>query len=219
MAAPKQTAEQEDILTRGEHFYEENKKIISIVGGGVLAVVIAIVGITNFYLPSKEKEAQEQMFKAQQYFEKDSFNLALHGDGNYKGFVAIASDYKWTKSGCLSHYYAGVSFLRIGEYDNAIKHLKKYSGSEPVVSAMAIGALGDAYSEKDEMDKAITNYKKAAKTAANEFISPYYLFKAALALKVKGDNAEALKLFNEIKSTYPNSNEGREAEKYIAMVS
>jgi len=219
MAEQKPITHRSDFFTNAEDFFEKNKKTIAIGITSVLALVIAAVAFYNFYLPSQEKEAQAQIFKAQQYFEKDSFQLALNGDGNYDGFLQIIDDYGWTKACNLSHYYAGICYLRLGEYDNAIRHLKKFSGSEPVVGAVALGALGDAYSEKSDLDKAISYYKKAAGKGNNSLITPYYLFKAGLALKVKGKNAEALELFRKIKSEYPNSNEGRDIEKYIAMVS
>jgi len=217
MAEQKQTADV-DFLTKAENFYEQNKKMLTVAGSGLLVALIAFIGFKSFYLPSKEKEAQEQMFHAQLNFEQDSFRLALHGDGNFDGFLTIANDYSFTKAACLSHYYAGICFLRMGEYDNAITHLKKYSGDDPVVEAMALGALGDAYSEKNNMDDAIAHYKKAANEVKNELVTPYYLFKAGLALKAQGKNADALKFFQQIKNEYPESTEGREIDKYIAMV-
>src|SRR5262249_15074784 len=113
----------------------------------------------------------------------------------------------------------GISYLRMGEYDKAIEQLKKYSGSEPIVSAAAYSALGDAYSEKNDMDEAVSYYKKAADAVENNFITPMYLFKAGLALKVQGKKEEALKYFQKIKTNYPESNEGRDIDKYIGLVS
>lgn len=220
MAQPKPvTTDQSDVFTKAEDFFEKNKKAISYGVSALLLIIIAGVYINNFYLPGREQEAQSQIFKAQQYFEMDSFRLALEGDGNYDGFLDIIDDYSWTKASNLSKYYAGICYLRMDDYDNAITHLKKFSTSEPVIGAMGLGALGDAYSEKGDMDEAISYYKKAASKGNNNLLSPYYLFKAGLALKTKGNKEDALELFNKIKSEYPESTEGREIEKYIAMVS
>ncbi len=218
MSEPKLQTEV-DFFTKAEHFFEQNKKAISIGGSAVLVVLLGTFAFYGFYLPGKEKDAQEQMFRAQQYFEQDSFRLALNGDGNYEGFLSIIDDYAFTRAANLSNYYAGISYLRMGEYDNAITHLKKFSSKgEPVLCAMSKGALGDAYSEKNDMDEAISYYKKAADEMENELVTPYYLFKAGLALKVQGKKEEALKLFQQIKNEYPESTEGREIDKYIAMV-
>lgn len=220
MAQPKPIhTDQADVFTKTEDFFEKNKNAITYGVSALLVVIIAVVYVTNFFLPGREKEAQSQIFKAQQYFERDSFMLALNGDGNYDGFLKIIDNYSWTKAANLSHYYAGVSYLRLGEYDNAITHLKKFSGKEPIISAMALGALGDAYSEQEEMDDAISYYKKAAAKAGNELLSPYYYFKAGMALRATDNKKEALEVFKKIKSEYPESKEGREIDKYIAMVS
>ena len=220
MATPPKPFEQhDDFLTRAENFYEQNKKAISIGGSIILIAVIGIIAFNSFYLPNKEQEAQEQMFMAQQYFARDSFRLALNGDGNYDGFLQIIDNYKWTKAASLSKYYAGVSSLKLGEFDKAIEYLDDFSSNESLVNSTALGALGDAYSEKNEMDKAVSYYKKAADKTDNKLLSPYYLFKAGMALKVQGKNEEARDVFQQIKEKYPDSNESREAEKYIPTVS
>ena len=159
------------------------------------------------------------MFKAQMYFERDSFNLALNGDGNYSGFLDIIDDYNWTKAADLSKYYAGVSYLYLGKYDKAIEYLKSFGGNDKIVSSMALGAIGDAYSELNNMDDAISFYKKAARNNANGYTTPYFLFKAGMALKVQGKNSDALILFKEIKNEYPDSRQASEIDKYIAMTS
>lgn len=217
MAQPQQP-ESKDFFLKAEHFFEDNKKIISIAASAILIVVIAIVAVSNFYLPSQEKEAQEQLFKSQMYFERDSFKLALNGDGNYMGFLDIIDEYSWTKAADLSQYYAGISYLRLGQYDQAIEHLEQFDGDDMIVSAMALGAIGDAYTEKGDMEEGISYYKKAARLSRDNFTTPYYLFKAGLALKVEGKQQEALELFKEIKEKYPDSNEGANIEKYIAML-
>src|SRR5210317_785627 len=89
--------ELESALTKTEHFIEENQKVISYVVGGILLIVILFLGFNKFYLQPKEDEAMSQMFMAENYFEKDSFNLAINGDGNYLGFLDIIEDYGVTK--------------------------------------------------------------------------------------------------------------------------
>ncbi|MBK8805948.1 MAG: hypothetical protein IPO21_04555 [Bacteroidales bacterium] len=78
----------------------------------ITAVLVFIIGgywaFKSFYIAPKEIEAQKEMYIAQYYFEKDSFALALNGDGQYLGFSEIAADYGLTKSGNLSSYYAGL---------------------------------------------------------------------------------------------------------------
>ena len=89
----------EGALTSSEQFIEKNQKMLINI---VLVLVIIIGGYFGYkHLVSepKAKEASSQIFGAQNYFEKDSFNLALNGDGNILGFVEIADKYSSTPAG------------------------------------------------------------------------------------------------------------------------
>ncbi len=213
---------QEQILDIGgtysklEHWINENKTMLTIVVAGLFLVVGGYIGFNKFYLEPKEDEAQNQMFVAQKYFEKDSLNLALNGDKNYPGFIKIMEDYKWTKAANLSHYYAGVISLKIGKFDDAIMYLESFNGKDILVSGMALNCLGDAYSEKGDMDKAIDNYLKAAYNHENELTTPIFLKKAGMLLEKTGKKEKAVKMYQEINDKYPKSTEARDIEKYIA---
>ncbi len=205
----------ESALTRTELFIEENQKTLTYAVLGVLVVVVAFIAVTRFYLAPKNNDAQSAMFVAEQYFERDSFNLALNGDGNNFGFLDIINDYKFTKSANLSCYYAGISYLHLGEYEDAIKYLKKFDSDDLMVGPVALGAIGDAYAELSEYGKGISYYEKAAEKNENEFISPIYLQKAAQLYEVNGQYDKALKTYEVIKEKYPKSQEARNAEKNI----
>ena len=113
-----QFAQVEGALTKTEQFIEDNQdKLVKIVGAFV-AVACLFLGYQNFYLEPMEKEAQTEMFNAEIYFAKDSFNLALNGDNQYLGFLDIADDYSSTKAGKLANYYAGLSYLYLKEYES-----------------------------------------------------------------------------------------------------
>ncbi len=205
----------ENALSRSEQFIEENQKIITIVVLSILGLVAVIMGVKRYYINPLENEAQAQMFIAEQYFERDSFNLALYGDGNYFGFIDIIDEYGITKSGNLAKYYAGISYLNIGEYEDAISSLKKFKAKDKIVGAIKYGAMGDANMEIGEIDKAAKLYLKASDYNKNEFTSPIYLMKAGYAFESLGDYKAALKAYQTIKDKYSESNEGRNIEKYI----
>ncbi len=118
--------ELESALTKTEHFIEDNQKIITYVVGAIILVVVIYLGFTKFYLQPKEEEAQSQMFMAENYFEKDSFNLAINGDGNYLGFLDIIDDYGITESANLAKYYTGISYLHLGQYEEALDYLNRF---------------------------------------------------------------------------------------------
>lgn len=206
-------------LEKFEVFFEKNQK--AVIGSAIIVLVLVsgIFFVKNFYLPKKEAKAQTAMFSAQFAFEKDSFNLALNGDGTNAGFIQIAKDYKFTKAANTSHYYAGVCYLKLKDYDNAISELKKFDADDKIVGAMALGNLGDAYSDKGDMDKAISYYKDAASYNDNEFSAPMYMVKAGLALEVGGKYKESLEEFTLCKSKYPKYQaESNTLDKHIARL-
>lgn len=204
-------------LTKTEQFIEDNQKTLSIAIGIIVVIIAAFLGFKRFYVVPLEKEAQASMFVAEQYFQRDSFALALNGDGNNWGFIDIISDYKFTKSANLAKYYAGISNLYLGDYEEAIKYLKKFKSDDLMVGTIAIGAIGDAYAELNELDKAASYYEKAAKNNKNEFTTPVYLNKAGLIYQELGEYNKVVDLYETIKTEYPNSQEGKTADKFISL--
>ena len=153
--------EVESALTRTEQFIEENQKLFSIIIGALVVVVLIYLGFGKLYIQPKEKEAKEQMFMAEHYFQTDSFNLAINGDGNYLGFLDIIDNYGVTESANLANYYTGISYLRLRDFDQAIKYLNKFDTEDILVAPVAEGAKGDAYLELGKNDKALSQYKKS----------------------------------------------------------
>lgn len=205
----------EEALSKTEQFIEDNQKILLIIVGAVLAVVAIYMGYNKFYLAPLEEDAQEQMFVAEQYFEKDSLNLALNGDGMYLGFLDIADEYGSTKSGDLANYYAGISYLKLGQFEDAIDYLEDFNSDDKMVGPIATGGIGDAYWELGDVEQAISYFLKAAEQGDNEFITPLYLLKAGRVYESLDDYGKALELYERIESEYPKSYEGRKIEKFI----
>ena len=208
--------EVESALTKTEQFLESNQKLISIVIGSIVIVAVGYLGLNKFYLEPRNKDAKDQMFMAQNYFEKDSFNLALNGDGNNLGFLDIIDSYGSTDAGNLSKYYAGISYLHIGEFDNAIEYLQKFDTDDALLGPISVGAQGDAKFELGKTEKALELYSKAYKMNENELTTPIYMLKAAELLESTNKSAEALKIYETLKQEFPESSEGKNIEKYIA---
>jgi len=205
----------EQTLTSTEQFLEENYKPL-LIGLGVVVVLVGLFWLGRMYLGKQNDEAQSQMYQAQKYLEVDSINLALNGDGNYLGFLDIAREYKFTSAGNLANYGAGICYLHLGNYEEAIDFLNKYSKKDKVIGSIAIGATGDAYVELGDVEKGISKYLEAADFAGNSFNTPLFLMKAAELYEMNGKYTDALKLYQQIKDEYPGSTEGSSIEKYIA---
>jgi tetratricopeptide (TPR) repeat protein len=208
----------EAAFSKTEQFIETNQKIILIVVGAIVVIVLGYFGFRRFYLAPKEKEAQGQMFMAEKYFQMDSINKALNGDGNYLGFLDVIDQYGITKSANLARYYAGICYLKKGEFEKAIEYLKKFSSKDEMVGPMAIGAIGDAYFELKQEDKALEYYLKAADEKKNDFTTPMLLMKAGMTYEDMGKFDKALETYKKIKDEYPRSNEGRDIDKYIGKM-
>lgn len=206
----------ESALTKTEQFIEDNQKTLTYVVGVAVLVVAAYLGFQKFYITPLETEAQSSMFVAEQYFQKDSFNLAINGDGNNWGFLDIINDFGMTKSANLAKYYTGISYLHLGDYEEAISYLKKFKSNDLMVSTVAIGAIGDAYAELEDYSKAISQYEKAAANNPNDFTTPVYLNKAAMLYEQEGNYKKAIAIYENLKENYSKSQEGRNADKYIA---
>ncbi len=199
-----------------ESFFTTYKKQINT---GLLAVVAIIGGyfaFQMFYLEPKEKEAQAAMFQAQTWFEQDSFNLALNGLGEKPGFIAIIDEYGMTKAANLSKYYAGVCYMRKGEFQNAIDVLGGFSTDNDLVGPLATGLQGDAYVELNDIEKGASLYLKAAGQSKNRLTAPIFLKKAGIAFEELKSYDDALRAYEKIKTDYLESNEAQDIDKYIA---
>lgn len=205
----------EEVLSKSERFIEDNQKIITIVVVVVVAVVLGYLGLNRYYFEPREQEAQKQIYMAEMFFETDSLNKALYGDGNNMGFIEIIDEFGGTKTANLAKYYAGISFLKQGEYKEAISYLQKFKGKDKIVSALAVGALADAHVELNENQKASDLYLKASKINPNELTTPLMLFKAGRTFEIMGNYAKAAESYEKIRREFPNSTEGRTIEKYI----
>jgi tetratricopeptide (TPR) repeat protein len=167
----------------------------------------------------REKKAVEAMWRAENLFAQDSFAISLENmKGGYEGFIDIIENYSGTKTANTAKYYAGVSYLNLGKYDLAIEYLEDYSPKDNLTPAMKYGALGDAYAETKEMDKAISNYEKAVSATNNEAIAPYYLNKLAMLQFKEGKFDQAAATMKKIVTDYPNTSLSADAEKLIARI-
>lgn len=205
----------EEALSKTELWIEKNQKTLWIVLGVIVVIALAIFGITKRN-QKRNETASSLIFSAQKYFESEQYENALNGDGNVIGFLDIINEYGSTKTGKLAAYYAGISEMKLGNYQEAINYLKKFDSKDDILAPMALGAIGDCYMELDDMSNAASHYGKAATKSANDFTSPMFLMKEGLTYEIMGNYAKALDAYKTIKKDFPKSNEAFEINKYIA---
>lgn len=207
-----------ETLSKTEEFIFGNQKVIGLVVTVIIIGILGYFGYSKYYLEPKTEEALEQMYQAQLFFESDSLDKALYGDGNSLGFIDIASDYSMTKPGNLANYYAGISFLKKNDFEQAIDYLEDFNANDHIVAPMASGAIGDAYLELGNKEKAAAYYLEAANLDDNGFTAPLFLYKAGKVYEILGKYDKAINTYQRIKTKYYKSNEGRVIEKDISRV-
>ena len=207
-----------ETLSKTEEFIFANQKVIGVVVTIIILAILGYFGYDRYYIEPKTEEAQEQMFQAQLFFESDSLDKALYGDGNNLGFIDISDEYGMTKPGKLANYYAGISFLKKNDFEQAIDYLEDFTLNDHLVAPMARGAIGDAYLELGEKEKASAYYIEAANMDDNEFTTPLFLYKAGQVNELLGNYDKAINLYRRVKDNYYRSNEGRNVQKNISRV-
>ncbi|NPA37224.1 MAG: tetratricopeptide repeat protein [Chlorobi bacterium] len=208
----------EQALTKTEQFIEDNQKTLTIVALALILIVGGYWGLKKLYFQPLEEEAANSIFEAQNYFQRDSFKLALNGDGNSLGFLDVIDEYGSTKPGNLANYYAGICYLHLGNYEDAINYLEDFSTDDEFLLATKNGAIGDAHLELGEKEEALKYYKKAA-GFSNDLTAPTYLMKLGMLYEDMGRKEDAVKAYSLIKKDYKNSPEARQIDKYITRAS
>ena len=193
-------------LSKSEEFINKNKNYL-ILFFGIITISIAGFSIFSYLKSNQNVNAQNEMFQAVYYFEKDSLVQALNGDGNNYGFLEIIDEYSLSEAANLSRFYAGASYLKLGNYQNAINYLDQFSSSDLLVQARAYSLIGDAYVELEDFENAIYYFEKASSENPNQFFTPSYLLKLALVYEEVSDLKSAIKSYETIISDFKDSPE------------
>lgn len=204
-------------LVNIESWLERNPKLVIGIAAGIMLLVGGFFGY-RYYIGNQDGVAQNEMYQAVRYFEADSLNLALNGDGNNLGFLQIIDDYGRTDAGNLANFYTGAIYLKQGKYPLAIFHLEDFSASDLLVQARAYSLMGDAYMEQKDYENAAKYYDKAAGYKPNKEFTPTYLMKAALAYEKLNKNDKAKEVYQTIIDKYWESSELQNARKFKARL-
>ncbi len=212
-----------------EHWVEKNQKVIFGLVGAIALSTVGYLMYNKFIVEPKEDKAANEMFQAQQFFKQaldatdvkksDSlFKLSLNGKDGKSGFISLSSEYSGTDAANLSNYFIGIAMLNTGKYAEAINYLEKFSSKDKFLKALAVGAIGDAYSEQNKSTDALEYYLKASEVNKNDLTTPRFLLKAGQTAMVLGKKADALKYFTTIKEDYESSQEASTIDGLIGRV-
>lgn len=211
-----------EAVNKTEKFFEENGKKVIIILAALIIVIAGFVGYKFLVVDKNEAAAADLIVNAQELFnsETPNYELALNGDEKGAGFLDVIEQYGSTKAGNIANHYAGVCYLHLGDLENAAKYLKAYDavgGSvvAEIIDAQNIGLQGDIAVEQGNYEEAAKLFGKAAKTSDNEYTTPCYLYKQALALEAAGKVEEAKACCKTLIEKYPNAQEKNAAEKLL----
>ena len=133
--------------------------------------------------------------------------------------LRIISRYDGTKAANLARLYAASCYMKLGDFNNAVRHLKEFSTDDELLEVRAAGLLGDAYAEQGKKAEAAEQYKKAGTIFEEDDLnSPEYLLRAGLLYEILGKNNEAIEMYSRIKQKYSSSQQGRDIDKYLARL-
>ncbi len=213
-----------EAMNKTEQFFEQNgKKLVTIIVA-VLAVAVAIYGYQAVVIEPKEERAADMAQAAQTIIENGmpDYQLALNGDGSVIGFLEVIDNYGSTKTGNLAYHYAGICYLKLGDWANAKSYLSKYKAQKgipaQIINAQNIGLLGDVAVEQGSYNEAIELFVKASQISTNDFTTPLYLRKAGMAAQAAGNKSRAKELYQTVVDLYPNTTESALAAKLMGTL-
>lgn len=205
-----------EMYTKTEMFFDKNKKAVTVAVTAILVVVGGILGYKKFVSEPNAKKAQEMVWKAQYWFEIDSLDLAINGDGSFYGFQQVADEFGSTPAGEAANFYLGVCYHQKGEWETALKYYKEADLDDDVLRVMAVGNQGDVLVEMGRPDEAIGQFEKAANMVKSEYTTPMFLMKAGILYRQKDDHKNAAKCFGRVATDFPSSPDAQQAKKYAA---
>jgi tetratricopeptide (TPR) repeat protein len=216
---PAHLEEEKNPVAELQNAWERYGKKASYVLLAIIVIVGGFIAYRSLVSEPNEKKANEAMFRAEEYYRMDSARLALNGDQVNAGFLKIISKFGGTKAGNLASFYAGSCYLKLGDFNNAVKYLKDFSTPVKQLQEKSYGLLGDAYSEQNKKEEAAEQYKKAGTYfEKDELFSPEYLFRSGYLYESMGKTQDAIAMYKLIKDKYPSSARGADIDKYLARL-
>jgi tetratricopeptide (TPR) repeat protein len=216
----------DESASRSEEWVSKNQNYILGAIGVIAVAILGYLGYDQFVQGPKEVSASNELYYPQQYFDQaviataqqDSlYNLALDGAEGKFGFLDIIAEYPGTKAANQASYSAGMAYMNMQKYTDAIDHLEDFSSDDAIVAAVAKGRIGDAFMQLDQAGDALGYYEQAVAHNANEYSTPMYLYKAGIAALELKQNDKALQHFQRIKDDFSKSDEAATIDAFIGM--
>ncbi len=217
-----------ETLAHGAEVALSHQRLFWMIGGAALAVVLLVVG-WRFYSDRQTTKATAELDDAMKVFDariRPAGAPEQPGEVTYvaeknkyedaaKKFAAVAEHYPRTRPGQLARYYAALSLMRLGRDADAQKWLQGLanSGNEEF-AAMARFQLAEVYEKTGKGAEALKLYQQLLAKPALLVPKPVVLL-ALADLQRASNPQEAIKLYNQIKTEFPETPAGDEADKRL----
>lgn len=205
------------LYARVWEFFDQNRKVVYGALAGLAAVVLIVVGYV-FYLGRQQDRAAELLGGVVQLYEEGQLRDALDGTAGSPGLLEIADEYGRTDAGNLARFYAADALFRLGEYDDALEHFRRFSKEKNLIGASAIAGEAAVNETRGEFRRAGDLYRRAALYFENELRSPEYLLQAARAYEQAGAYDQAEEVIDLAADRFPDSSVADAADFHKARL-
>jgi len=200
-------------------YFDDNKNKVLYYTAGLI-VVAALIAFYLYHRNQQNIQAGVELSRVIPVYDSGSFLEAIEGRAgtNNKGLKKIVDDFGSTENGETAKIYLADSYNMLGNYDEAFKYYKDYSGNIDMYKATALAGQADYYSSKGDYGKGADLYGKASRVSKNDVLNPDYLLQAGINYLHAGKSSEAKEMFKSVTKDYATTPENREANKYLAGI-
>lgn len=218
MGSRKQELKQPDeffsLVDRIQHWAVENTGVVTkLILGLVLTGVV--VGGFFFFQGSQAEKASVLEFKALQFFQQQGQAFAeadtLSPEENYKKavklFQEIIQEFPRTPSAVMARYYLGNAYLKLEEFDSAVKAYQSFLDVEKkntILRGLVFQRLGYAHLSKNESREAIEAFKAAIELDGILNKDQIY-YELGHLFHMMGKNEEAIRNYQAVPEQFPDS--------------
>jgi len=191
-----------------ESYYDTHKQTVWMIGGGLIAVIVAILGI-NTWMGSSSKQASFDLMQA-----KTSYGMQQLGDAQTK-FQQVLSNYGGTTAAEAQYYMARIKFDQ-GDFTGAKMGfescLKDYSpDAETTIGAEA--GLAATMEVLGQLDEAAAKFIEIADKNGSSPFAPEALTQAARIYTKSNQLDKAKTALERIVKNYPDSQNFQRAKQ------
>lgn len=227
MAVISRTASAEKKAARGDavvtlyarwlDFYHRQRRYFYLALAGLVVLLAGLIGYT-YYQRHQEQQAQQLLSQVLPLYEQGKYREALDGTQSTQGLLAIARAYGGTDAGNLARFYAADALYQLGDYEQARALWAAFKTDDPMLAASALAGQAAVAENQGDHARAAELYRRAAERYANPVVAPQYLLQAGRNYEAAGNYTEAQKMYETLRTRYPESAQAAEAEIALARV-